>query len=77
MKPEEIAQILKSNISFEQYIQDQVDMDENPKELDQINEGFDCVLTFREMQKRRDELKGCSKDKEVIEVDTSSITNVK
>lgn len=56
MKPEEIAKILKSNISFHQFLKTQVDLDQTPKELDAIDEGFDSLsATLKEVIKRQDE----------------------
>jgi hypothetical protein len=56
LKPEELGKILKSNISFHQFLKDQVDLDEIPRELDGIDEGFDSLeASIKEIIKRQDE----------------------
>lgn len=47
---------MTTNISFHQFLKDQVDLDETPKELDDIDEGFDSLqATLKEIIKRQDE----------------------
>jgi hypothetical protein len=77
MKPENIADILKRNISFSKFLEEQLDLDKAPEELEQIDEGFDCLPTMKEVKKRQEEYKDNIDKKNIMKVDTSSITSVK